>query len=74
MKNTFDVGRVRVLEYMRTYQEYFGKLPILIRYKEYVATCLDVSIQRMAIFKEPVPSFSTYIYMHILKVVTLNKI
>ena len=36
MRNTFDVGRVRVLEYMRTYQEYFGKLPILIRFKEYV--------------------------------------
>ena len=33
---TFDVGRVRVLEYMRTCQEYFGKLPILIRFKEYV--------------------------------------
>ena len=32
MRNTFDVGRVRVLEYMRTYQEYFGKLPILIRF------------------------------------------
>ena len=38
MVNTFDVGRVRVLEYMymRTYQEYFRKLPILIRFKEYV--------------------------------------
>ena len=29
MVNTFDVGSVRVLEYMRTYQEYFRKLPIL---------------------------------------------
>ena len=36
MVNTFDGGRVRVLEYMLTYQEYFGKLPILIRFKEYV--------------------------------------
>ena len=36
MRNTFDAGRVKVLEYMRTYQEYFGKLPILIRFKEYV--------------------------------------
>ena len=36
MVNTFDAGRVRVLEYMRTYQEYFGKLPTLIRFKEYV--------------------------------------
>ena len=41
MRNTFD-GRViaRVLEYMRTYQEYFGKLPILIRLKEYVDSML----------------------------------
>ena len=36
MRNTFDVGRVRVLKYMRTYQAYFGKLPILIPFKEYV--------------------------------------
>ena len=36
MRNTFDVGRVRALEYMRTYQKYFGILPILIRFKEYV--------------------------------------
>ena len=36
MVNTFDVSRIRVLEYMRTYQEYLRKLPILIRFKEYV--------------------------------------
>ena len=34
MRNTFDVGRVRVLEFPNC-QEYFGKLPILIRFKEY---------------------------------------
>ena len=44
---------------MRTYQEYFGKLPILICFKgaHYVGIILRfICIQRMAICKEPVPS------------------
>ena len=40
MKNTFDVGRVTVQEYMRTYQDNSGKLHILIRFKVYVDTIL----------------------------------
>ena len=38
MRNTFDVGRVTVQEYMRTYQDYSGKLHILIHFKVYMLT------------------------------------
>ena len=36
IRNTFDVGRVTVQEYMGTYQDNSGKLLILIRFTEYV--------------------------------------
>ena len=36
MRNTFDVGRVTVQEYMSTYQDNSGKSYIFIRFKVYV--------------------------------------
>ena len=42
MRNTFDVGRVTVQEYMRTYQDNSGKLRILISFKVYVDKILRI--------------------------------